>query len=334
MKYVADSIKKLGLSPAIWWSPTIDIKSSLARKHPEWLAKNKNGAVWTLDGKAGALDFSLPGPRKFIEDVLDVLFKKWGFEGIKLDFWSDAFEKRDIRLKKHPVEAREWLLSSIRKRLPKEGFLETCCSTAMGNPFLAKYADAYRVGIDIGSGEWHIHVLACSWALPLIGIESQKTFLLNMDSLGINHNLSDEENLSRLTWCFITQGVLEIGGDLTKLSKKETNWIRKVIEDCDRGYKCFCLDRKAYFNEPLPEILYVNYPRSSKAGGKDIIKHIAIFNWDDEEKIVTCPFLRLGLTGKENYSNFWTGNKINYQNGHLSHCLKPRESVLIEVTVN
>jgi len=331
LKYMADAIRKIGLRPAIWWSPVININGELAVKNREWLAKNDHGSIWTMDGKRGLLDFSAPGAREFIENILDVLFKKWGFEGIKLDFWTNAFENGDVRLKGHPVEARRWLLKSIRERLPADGFLETCSAASMGNPFLAEYADTYRVGLDVSGGEWKEHVLASNWALPLLSVESRKTFLLNMDSLGVNPGLSDEENLSRLTWCFITQGLLEVGGDLTRLSKKQTGWIRKVTDNCDRGYKCRCADEDAYFKYPLPEILYVKYPAGSRTGKNGVLSHVALFNWKDSEKIAALPFSSCGLGGREKFVNFWSGKTIKYRDNYILHKLKARESILIEV---
>jgi len=331
MKYMADAIKKLGLRPAIWWTPTICIRSELAQKNHDWLAKDQQGAVWTVDGKSGMLDFSVPGVRQFIENILDVLFTKWGYEGIKLDFWTNAFENGGIRLKGHSVEARRWLLKSIRERLPADGFLEICSAASMGNPFLAEYADAYRVGVDVAGGEWHEHVLASNWALPLLSVESRKTFLLNMDSLGVRPDLSDEENLSRLTWCFITQGVLEVAGDLTTLSKKQIEWMRTVTDNCDRGYKCSCPDEDVYFKYPLPEILYVRYPNNSQTRKNGVLSHVAIFNWKDAEKIVALPFSSCCLNGKEKLVDFWSGKTIKYHDNHILHKLKPRESILIEV---
>ena len=83
----------------------------------------------------GFLDYSMPEVQEFYHHCFRLIFKEWGFEAMKLDFWSQGVESASVRFKRGTaVEWRDWLLSTIRSYLPPDGFLETCVATAMGNP--------------------------------------------------------------------------------------------------------------------------------------------------------------------------------------------------------
>jgi hypothetical protein len=111
----------------------------------------------------------------------------------------------------------------------------TCVATGMGNPFIGQYADTYRNTIDVGVGTWDEQVRNCIWALPTLGFEGRKTFLLNNDSVGIMKDYPDHENYFRFTWSFMNMGLIETGGRMETWPEKWVQAMRKLTDRCDRG---------------------------------------------------------------------------------------------------
>jgi hypothetical protein len=331
MKAMADKIREAGLSPAIWWTPSVGLHSRLAQEHPEWLAKDAGGNVYRI-GDSGYLDYSLPPVQAYFHKVFDILFKRWGYEALKMDFWCQSVESEQIRYATGTgIQWRDWLLGTIRSYLPKDGFLMTCVAVAMGNPFLGKGASTYRCSIDVGACSWREHVIGSVWNLPLLSIPGNRTCLLNVDGLGWNPKLTDDENLHRLTYGFITMGSLEVDGRLEEVAPDKIALLNKVIADMDRGYPVRCPDEAAFTGSPLPEALYVDYPEGSRTAGRGIAKHIALFNWTDKARYVGYTGADLGLAGTVKARNFWTGETVAFEGGNICELLAPHSARLFEI---
>ncbi|MBF0246199.1 MAG: alpha-galactosidase, partial [Planctomycetes bacterium] len=332
LKAVTDKLKDLGLSPAIWWPPSIYLESKLAKDHPDWMAKDISGATYTINAD-GFLDYSLPEVQEFLHQCFRIMFKEWGFEAMKLDFWSQGAESGKIRFKGGgtPTEWRDWLLGTIRSYLPPDGFLETCVATAMGNPFLGKHAQLYRSCIDVGACTWKEHLNASCWVQPMLSFPSRRICLQSIDGLGVNKSLSDHENLHRLTYGFISMGGIEIAGRLEELGTRHAGWIRKLTEHVDRGYPVKCPDDDAYTGKPYPKVLYVDYPQESPAYQRGVRKHVALLNWNDTAQYVGATASELGLGGKVTLRDFWTDKKKILSCGDLFEFLPPRSAKLYEI---
>jgi len=336
MKAVAEMIRSAGLKPAIWWSPAMGRDNDLVREHPEWLCLDDRGESWTMDASGpyakAALDFSVPAAREFVEAVLETLFVEWGFEGIKLDFCTYPFDSKDIRLRGgEGVRWWNWLLATIRKLIGPDGVFQLCGGAPYGNPFLGRWCDNHRVGGDIGKGQWTRHRAVSQAPLPLLAVPGRATLLMDVDSAGVRADLTDDENLSRLNFCHITQGVMGIGGDLTKLSETQLGWLDRITARCDRGRRVRCPDRRAFLGEPLPEVLHVDYPPDGPTGRAGVRKEVALFNWDDQPRTIGWALAALGIEPGEAIVDFWTGRPVGPADGQLVVSLAPRASRLVQV---
>jgi hypothetical protein len=328
---MADRIRATGLRPAIWWTPSVGLHSALASDHPEWLAKDATGNVYRI-GNSGYLDFSLRPVQEYLHKGFTILFRQWGYEAMKMDFWCQGVESDQIRYATGTgVQWRDWLLSTIRSYLPEDGFLMTCVAVAMGNPFLGKAASTYRCGIDVGACAWHEHVTASLWTLPLLAIPGNRTCLLNIDGIGWNPQLSDAENLHRLAFGFITMGSLEVDGRLEQLPADKIALLNRVLADMDRGHPVHCPDWDAFTGRPLPKCLYVDYPADSRTRRRGVAKHIALFNWSDRPQCTGYTAADLGLTGTVAARDFWTDDTVTLPDGVVSLWLPPRSARLLEV---
>jgi hypothetical protein len=335
MKAVSRMLSSHGLAPAIWWAPAMGRRNQLVAEHPDWLCLDEQGNSWSMDSgpeRKAALDFSLPAVREWVEHCLAVIFEGWGYRGMKLDFCTYPFDCKDIRFR-HGQGVRwwNWLLETIKRFIPDDGFFQLCGSAPYGNPFIARWCDTHRVGGDIGMGEWERHVATSHAPLPLLSVPGRMTMLMDVDSAGIRQDMSDQENLSRLNWVFMTGGVVGIGGDLTELNAGQVGWLRKLTEHVDRGYKVRCPDRRAFTGSPLPEVLCIDYPAASPTARRGIAKHVGFFNWNDQPRTLGYSLTELGIAPGQAIRDFWTGQPVEPANEQLVCPLLARESRMLEV---
>ena len=332
IRHFSDELRKLGLRPGIWWSPQVYLKSQLAEDHPEWLLHDRDGNIYKI-GDFGFLDISVEPACEFIDRTLKTLIQDWGMEAIKMDFWSQQFSACEVR-RSQPnhtaIQSRKKLFDIIRKYLPDNGIFMTCVAVGMGNPFIAEWADTYRNSLDIGAGDWEEQIHSCEWSLATLMNSGRKTFLLNADGLGFA-DVPISENIFRLTWGYITMGMLEIDGFLENLNAQETSMLRRLSDRCDQGHKCFCPDENAYTGYPLPESLYVNFPESSSTFKQGIKQSLALFNWTNDKKVISVKRSILGDTKEANAIDFWTGEKGVFKDEFIIKKLPPRSALLYDI---
>ncbi len=330
----SDAVRELGLRPGIWWSPMVVRESDLAKEHPDWLLQDADGRPVEV-GTCTYLDLSVPAARDWLDEVLGVVLGEWGMDALKMDFWSQGFEMRSGRLRAEnatSIGTRTALFEIIRKHLPDDGgVFMTCVAVGMGNPFIARYADTYRNSQDIGQGVWPEQIRACEWSLPTLGLPGRTTFLANADGIGINDDCPDNENFVRLTWGYITQGMLEIDGYLERLDERWVRALRKMTDRGDRGHRCLCADENAFVGRPLPETLYVDFPEGSRTRSAGVRQSVALFNWTDEPRVVSVRRERLGHDGPVTVENFWTGDRETWDEEFLTLRLDARSTMLFDV---
>ena len=329
-----DELRRLGLRPGLWWSPTARLNSMLFADHPEWFLRNADGAPYRISEQNGFLDYSHAGALDYLDRTLAVILGEWGMDACKMDFWSQNFETRTARLHDPEVtaiQARARFLKMVRKHLPPDGIFMTCVATGMGNPFIGEWADTYRNTIDIGVGDWEEQIRNCIWALPTLGIEGRKTFLLNNDSVGIMPQHPDNENEFRFTWTFMNMGIVETGGRMETWPAKWVAAMCKLTDRCDRGYRVRCPDDRAFTGVPLPEVLYVDFPADSRTSLAGVRQSVALFNWSDEPRILSISRKRLGHAGPVRAENFWTGEREILDGEFLSRRLEGRSALLYDI---
>jgi len=329
-----DELRSLGLRPGLWWSPTVGIPSLLHDEHPDWFLRNADGSLYLIGGQKAFLDYSHPEALAYLERTLGVILGEWGMDACKVDFWSQNFEDRNARLHDPSVtavQARTRFFEIIRKNLPADGIFMTCVATGMGNPFIGQHADTYRNTADIGVGTWIEQVANCFWALPTLGFEGRKTFLLNNDSVGIMAEYPDNENEFRLIWSFMNMGLMETGGRMETWPEKWVKAMRKFTDRCDRGYRVHCPDDRAFTGEPLPEVLFVDYPPESPTARTGIAQSLALFNWTDAPQLISVRRSRLGQAGPAAAVNFLNGEHEVFDVEFISKRLNARSAILWDV---
>ncbi|MDD2711254.1 MAG: alpha-galactosidase [Verrucomicrobiae bacterium] len=231
MRHVAAAIRQSGLKPAIWCTPLIHPASPLARRHPDWLLQPPKGKLFMPEH--AFLDYSIPEVRAYFLKAWETIFQDWGYEGLKLDFWTFLFELPGLNYRgkdKTAIELRNQFLSDIRGFISSDGYLLTCCVTNAGNPFPGRFADASRNGPDIGSGFWNDALSAARWGGAASMFYDDECLLPDADSFGWAPSLTEDENRAWAAFVLAASGMCEIGGDMTRLKPEARRMLRQALD--------------------------------------------------------------------------------------------------------
>ena len=279
-------IKAAGLRPATWIAFWASGSSEVVREHPDWLLLDDTGRELCyrpsrgVDGSAGhaffVLDPSVPAVRDYIESVCSTVFGEWGFEGVKLDFFSFAFQVRRARFRRPGKTAFEWLdwmVKLFRKYLPEDGFLGLCSVAGTGSPLLGWGADYHRSTLDIGRGSWALAKRIAAWDVNTNMLLQRRPVLPNIDSIGWSDGFDEVQWRTWLNVCAVSGSALEVSGDLTRLDEGRLKRLARTLELSDPSRRLWCADVPGGKIDHPPAVWLAEGPRDRLAG---------IFNWTDE----------------------------------------------------
>lgn len=353
----ADKIKQLGLKPAIWISGMADEHTLIVRDHPEWFIDRMSGKKIKPGENIGNretlhspkvlmpptpalqafMDVSMPEVREYMKYAIGVFLTEYGFEGIKHDFWSYAFEDtRPLlsRKEKTGYEWRTWWLSELRRRLPAYGYIQTGMEITMGNPFLGEYFSNYRYGIDILHGRWHNFETNMLWGAACFATHSGDLFIPNNDAIAILAGLNDAEALSWINYCIVSRSLIEIAGWLYKKTKHpRLYWIKKAICCPNNGQDVFFCDYDYRKTHRPPDKWYFCGAHFSLVQDHPCLpmRTAAVFNLSDATKNFRLDYRQLGLPKREySATNVWTTETSDLQD-YKDISIEPHGSILLAV---
>ncbi|MDY2879386.1 MAG: alpha-galactosidase [Candidatus Borkfalkiaceae bacterium] len=326
LKGYADKIRAVGLRPSLWIGGLCPVQSRIYREHPEWFVDY----TYRVDFSQ-PLDVSIPEVREYMTDALDELVVKPGFEGVKLDFWSYVFEDgRDLLRNKDKsgYEYREWWHGQLRSRLPSDGYLQTGCDVCAGNPFLGKYFNNYRFGLDVGAGRWENVLTTVFWGMAVLPTHTGDLFIPNSDSIGLLPGLDDADFEFVVNYQIVTRSIVEISGRFSRedIDEKRLGMIRRATKYVNNGENVF-FPRYDYrkTGRNLPEIAYIDsaFDRPEADG----VKTVALFNAGETEKAVRFGVSDIGFSGEVEFTDVWRGGTVRAE--EYSCVLPPHGSRLL-----
>ncbi len=329
LKGYTDKIKALGLRPAIWIGGFCPVKTKIYQEKKEWFFDYTYRIDWTQP-----LDVSQKEVREYMTYALDKLVVEAGFEGVKHDFWSYAFEDKHDLLSgkdKSGYEWREWWHKELRKRVG-DGYLETGCDVSMGNPFIGKYFNNYRFGLDVGAGHWRNIRTTMFWSVSMLSNHTGDLFIPNSDSIGLLPGLNDTDFMFVVNFQTITRTLVEISGRFSKadLNKERLAVIQRATKYLNNGEDVFFAKfdyRETGMN--LPNVVYIKSLFDEENSPKNA-RTVALFNAEEEAKEVSFTVADLGLAeGEYLFENVWTGEKFKASGVKVT--LQPHESKLYKI---
>lgn len=319
MRHYTDALRAIGMRPAIWIGGFCPVETKIYKEHPEWFMDYSFRVE-----KTQPLDVSQEVVREYMLQALDTLILEYGFEAVKHDFWSYAFEEsHDLYHYKTTsgYENRRWWLSELRKRLAPDGYLQTGCDIVMGNPFLGEFFTNYRYGIDIGTGNWDYVKTNFLWGVACFATHTGDLFVPNSDAVGLFPGLDDTEAMFCINYCLVTHSMVEIAG---KLSKSDENSIRlKVLKKAscnpNNGQDVYFVDydyRSPHYS--VPQVLFFKTPHFSRIedSASMPLRTVGLFNVEDEEADISFSLESLGLEkGSYVLTDVWTGEQFELKDG-------------------
>ena len=335
LRHMTDRIREIGLRPALWIGLKAPCFTKLYKdKAPDWFVDFSYRAPF------GVLDVSRPDVREFMVSAINILCRQYGFEAVKHDFWSYAFEEsHDLYSikEKSGYEWRSWWLKELRNVLPTDGYLQTGCDLVMGNPFLGQYFTNYRYGPDIGSGQWDKLKRSYLWGTACFATHTGDLFVPNNDAIGLFPGLNDTDAMFCVNYCLATHTMVEIAGKLSKADPDNPRLkiLKKATCNPNNGQDVYFVGfdyRASRF--AVPEVMYFKTPHFSVVENNDIIplRTVGLFNLSEEEREYGFSLADLGLeTGEYVLTDVWTGEQYTVTD-RFSTPIIPHGSCLLAVS--
>lgn len=312
LRHLTDEIRKIGLKPALWIGGLCPKETRIYKEKPTWFIDYGYRLSHSYP-----LDVSQAEVRKYMNHAISVLCEKYGFDAVKHDFWSYAFEDTHDLYKnkdRSGYEYRTWWLNEIRNILPKDGYLQTGCDIAMGNPFLGEYFTNYRYGIDIGCGNWDYVKTNYLWGIACFATHTGDMFVPNSDSIGLLPGLNETEAMFCINYCLVTHSMVEIAGLLSSANNpKRLKILKKAVCNPNNGQDIYFVDydyRVPYYS--VPEIIYFTTPFFSKIENSNIMpmRTVGVFNTNEEPKNFSFTTEDLKLSkGEYIITDVWSGEQ-------------------------
>lgn len=334
LRRYTDALRSLGMRPAIWIGGFCPAGTKIREEHPDWFI---DYSYRVNDPGPRPLDVSRADVREYMESAAKKLIRDYGFEGVKHDFWSYAFEDSHDLYQNHDrsgYEYRRWWLETVRRELPSDGYLQTGCDIVMANPFLGEYFTNYRYGIDIGGGNWEYVRTTFQWGACCFATHTGDLFTPNSDSVGTFPGLSRREAMFVINYCLATHSMVEIAGLLSR--SEDTEMIRilqKAVCNPNNGQDVYFIgfDYRSH-TQKAPEMMYFKTPHFCPAENMPGLpeRTVALFNLDETAKDYTFTMQDLGLAGDAYIlTDVWSGG--TFAPGTVFR-LEPHESRLFAVT--
>jgi hypothetical protein len=334
LKDFADKVREYGIRPAVWIGGFCPKDTPIYREHPEWFIDYDYRVT-----KSAPLDVSQPEVRRYMEKALDTFFLEFGFEGMKHDFWSYAFEDSHDLLSNKDASGyqwRDWWLKEVRKRIPADAYLQTGCDIVMGNPFLGEFFTNYRYGIDVGDGNWDYVRTNFLWGVACFTLHTGDLFVPNSDAVGLLPGLSDDEALFWINYCLVTHSMVEIAGLLSQhQDHPHVKQLKKAVCNPNNGQDVYLARYDYRARHPqVAETLYFRTPHFSTLEGNSALplRTVGIFNTGEEAKNIAFAPSDLKLpAGEYLLTDVWSGEQMAFSAEAIFE-LKPHASRLFAVS--
>ena len=338
LRRYSDKIREIGLRPAIWIGGFCPHTSSIYQEHPEWFCDYSYRVA-----VSSPLDVSIPEVREYMRHALDILVTEGGFDGVKHDFWSYAFEDSNPLLKNHEksgYQFRDWWLKELRNHLAPDGFMQTGCDIVMGNPFLGEYFTNYRYGIDVGNGNWDYVKTNFQWGAACFATHTGDLFVPNSDSIGLFKELSDTDARFLLDYIIISRSMVEIAGKLSyDTEHHRMKWLKKAACCVNNGQDVFLpgFDYRRT-GRVVPEALCLKSAHFSALEENNVlpVRTVGLFNCEEQdiETAFTLEQLQLDPAGSYRLINMWSHETLHLAGNSFRTRLMPHQSLMIAIAEN
>ena len=325
MKATADNIKKLGLTPGIWFMPFAGTHyDPIFEPHQDWFYKDKDGKPFETRWGGTCLDMSVPGAREYLKQLVNRIAHEWGYKVFKRDGlwtgtgtrlmyvnngykWDEMGEATPADPDKTQIETYRDGLKLVREAAGPDVFLLGCCVSQNMRSFGGAFGllDAMRVGPDTGSG--HIGAPHASRNYFLNG----RVWWNDPDCVSVRAKTPLDQARVNASFTAITGDLFYNSDWMPDLPAERLDILKRTIPA--HGLPSRPVD---YFDNDPARIWHLP--------AKD--RHIvAFFNWGKSPASIVCPIGKLGLRTDVEYVafDFWKNQFLPPFRGELTVNLAP-----------
>ena len=329
MKETADNIKRLGLTPGIWFMPFAGTYNDpWFAEHPDWFVKRADGKPYDVAWGGTSLDTTNPAVRDYVRDVVDRIAKQWGYTYFKLDglYTGMAVNPRYVNAgyknddfgdavfynpEKTNVEIYRDNLKLVRDAAGGPVFLLGCNVAQNMRTLGASFGllDAMRIGPD-NSGSWD----RWSTRSPVAGSHmyflNGRIWYNDPDPNYERSSIPLEDARTIASWSAIS-GQLNSNSDwIPDLPPERLELLKRTMQAHGKTARPVDL-----FEHDPPRIWTV-----TDEHGRNVI---ALFNWSDADQKIDIDLPRCGLAGKNTSAvfDFWKNEFLSSVTSTLSTTL-------------
>jgi len=330
MKATADNIKKLGLTPGIWFMPFAGTYyDPIFTPHQDWFYKGPDGKPFETRWGGTCLDMSVPGAREYLTQLVNRIAHEWGYKVFKMDGlwtgtgtrlmyvnngykWDEMGEAAPADPDKTQIENYRDGLKLIRQVAGPDVFLLGCCVSQNMRSFGGAFGllDAMRIGPDTGSG--HIGAPHASRNYFLNG----RVWWNDPDCVSVRARTSLDQARVNASFTAIT-GTLFYNSDwMPDLPAERLEILKRTLATHHlqaRPVDYFENDpaRVWHLMDSGTGILPVNTLSSPNPTGRMPVPRrdiVALFNWGNSTRAIACSAERIGLPKAGEYAvfDFWS----------------------------
>ena len=328
MKATADTIKRLGLTPGLWFMPFAgNYKDPLFKDHQDWFVKNSEGKPYDTAWGGTCLDMTNPAAREYLSGVVKRIAHEWGYQLFKMDgFWTgsatkqiyvnDGYKEDGIgdaefmNPDKTNIEALRDGVRLVREAAGPDVFLLGCCVSQNMRSFGGSFGllDAMRVGPDTGAGEIGSPHASRLWFL------NGRVWWNDPDCVSVR--ASTPLDRARLNATFAA-----IAGDVFYNSDWMPDFPADRLDILRRCMPAHGLpSRPVDVFESEPARLW--HLADAHGGRRDLV---ALYNWGAQPVTVAASAERIGLPAAKQYVgfDFWANKFVPPFEGEVKSTLPP-----------
>ena len=329
MKYVADRIKELGLIPALWLSPTHEVReTAFIREHPQ-------AVLVETPSWCGPYFFDPTHP-DFLNNFLPAAFRQgldWGFRAFKWDTlpkaidYIDEYHDRLYDPRQTTEQALRHVVEVARETVGDEIYLLSCHGEADRDILMyADVFDAARIGADVF--HWREFQAYCVDRMLRYYSLHNVVQYLDPDNLVLREEFNTRaQAVSRASFLGLIGVPITIGDDLTLLPEERVEILRRTLPALD--IHPMEVKRPA---DPVQnrEYTYVNLFIRTRWEEYQIVD---VFNRTQRDVPVTLTPEELDLEPEEEYLifDFWNARFWGHHRGPISLRLTPCESQVLAI---